>query len=87
MNSNMRRTVAAAIACLMIASNASAETDAEDRRPAGKEFERVRTEKAINEAVQEALTSLEADNRLDLDIRLIGPNSITIAARGKRSQR
>lgn len=46
-----------------------------------KSLERARTEKAVKEAASDAIESLKANNKLDLDIRLIGPNSITIAGR------
>ena len=82
MTTRIRRKAATAMACLLLTGTVAA--DEADRREAQAERayrERERTEKAINEAVEEALLSLEKDNRLDLDIRLIGPRSTSIAAR------
>ena len=44
---------------------------------------RERGAKAVAEATRSAIESVKADTKLDLDIRLIGPTSVTIAAKGK----
>ena len=82
MTTRNRRRTATALACLMLTGTVLADEVERDEPQAERaEQERERTEQAINEAVEEALLSLEKDNRLDLDIRLIGPKSIRIAAR------
>ncbi len=82
MNTRNRRKAATAIACLLLTGTVAAdEADRRETQAERTDLERERTEKAINEAVEEALLSLEKVNRLDLDIRLIGPRSISIAAR------
>ena len=82
MNTRIRRKTVTALACLLLSGTVAAdENDLRDEQAEHADLARERTEEAINEAVEEALLSLEKDNRLDLDIRLIGPRSISIAAR------
>ena len=82
MNTRIRRKTVTALACLLLSGTIAAdENDLRDEQAEHADLARERTEEAINEAVEEALLSLEKDNRLDLDIRLIGPRSISIAAR------
>ena len=66
---------------LVFAAAAVAAPETNESAAAEKSPERVRTEKAIKDAASDAIESLKADNKLDLDIRLIGPNSIKIAGR------
>ena len=82
MNTRIRRKTVTALACLLLSGTIAAdENDLRDEQAEHADLARERTEEAINEAVEEALLSLEKDNRLDLDIRLIGPRAISIAAR------
>ena len=46
------------------------------------EAERARTRKQVTAAAEEAIASVRASTKLDLDIRLIGPTSVKVA--GKR---
>jgi outer membrane receptor for ferric coprogen and ferric-rhodotorulic acid len=39
-----------------------------------------RAAKAVAEATRQAVESIRADTKLDLDIRLIGPSSVTVAS-------
>ena len=82
MNAKRHKIAAAVLASLCFFSAAAfADKEAEEDLADTRSDARERTEEAINEAVEESLASLEAGNRLDLDIRLIGPKSIKVAAR------
>ncbi|MDH3439808.1 MAG: hypothetical protein OEM63_03575 [Gammaproteobacteria bacterium] len=53
-----------------------------DRIETAVEASRQQAREAQEAAVREASEALEAANRLDLDIRLIGPTSVKIAGKG-----
>jgi nucleoid-associated protein YgaU len=69
--------VASTILTLAPASYAddALQTAADDTAAAHRDM----AKKATTDAAQLAIESVQADNKLDLDIRLIGPTSVTIA--------
>jgi len=75
--SNFSRWVKAlAIGSLLAAPAAWANNDTDESRNTSREQAREATENATREAVE----AVKAATQLELDIRLIGPKSITIAS-------
>lgn len=62
-----------------IASDALLQSDADKARVESSTVQRDLAKKANSDAARLAIKSVQADNKLDLDIRLIGPTSVKIA--------
>lgn len=79
--------VATTLAALLLVSTASIAADAPQTREAAKarvessEVQRDLASKANADAARLAIKSVQTDNKLDLDIRLIGPTSVKIASK------
>ena len=72
-----------ALAADDIVPNPASQQRAETGKAELRAHSRQRAAKAVVEATRSAIESVKADTKLDLDIRLIGPTSVTIAAKGK----
>lgn len=76
-------TLIGLLALSITAKGAEPDSDAANR-PAEKETMKISrdlAEQANNEAVLRAIQTVQTDAKLDLDIKLIGPTSIKIAAK------
>ena len=83
---NPARMTGAALVAILLTTAAVADTETTVVVPAetsavsaGNEKNLDRVEKATAVAAEKAIAAVLADTKLDLDIRLIGPNSIKIA--------
>jgi hypothetical protein len=83
---NLARTISSALAAILLATAAIADTDKTATvavtAPAvisSTEVSRDRAEKATTAATEDAIAAVLADTKLDLDIKLIGPTSVKVA--------
>ena len=83
---NPGRTTGAALVAILLTTVAIADTETTVAVTAdtsvvstSDEINRDRAEKATTLATEKAIATVLADTKLDLDIRLIGPRSTTIA--------
>jgi len=83
---NLVRTISTALAAILLATAAIADTDNTATvvvtTPAvisSTEVSRDLAEKATTVATERAIAAVLADTKLDLDIRLIGPTSVRVA--------
>jgi len=83
---NLARTIGSALAAILLATAAIADTDktatVAATTPAvisSTEASRDLAEKATTAATEKAIAAVLADTKLDLDIRLIGPTSVKVA--------
>lgn len=79
--------VASTLTALLLVSATSIAADApqtgevDKARVESTEVQRDLASKANTDAARLAIKSVQADNKLDLDIRLIGPTSVKIASK------
>ena len=79
MNTTQQRWTALLLAAVLASSASYAEEQQPHDKKATTETQRELAKDAVESATREAIEAVLENNRLDLDIRLIGPTSVKVA--------